>query len=183
MGAAIIPAGLTLLSGGVSAYGRYREGQEAAEAAERNREMALLMARDAIERGQARAGQHRTQGRKVASAQRVLAGAAGTEGGRLEQSTMAMAEMDATQAINNAVREAWGLKTQAAHLQEQADKARRAGNIAAGATILTSAIGAGAQGYGPFHDWLRTSDRAVVEETIEEVWGPGFESLAKKRRK
>lgn len=160
MGAAI-PIGLAVIGGGISAYGKYKEGQDAADAAMQNRQFALMAARDATIRGQEKAGMYRAEGSRVIGAQRVAAGASGTavdsdSSVALQESTRALSEMDALQARNNAAREAWGYTVQADQFRDQAKRLRSSSRWAAAGSLLGTAGSVGSAGYGAYQDWTKS---------------------------
>ena len=76
---------------------------------------------------------------------RLAAGGANVAGGsalQLLMGTAGVGEQEIQTITNNAAREAWGLRIQAADQRSQATFARNAGLYGAGSTLLTGAAGA-----------------------------------------
>lgn len=98
-------------------------------------------------RGEQAAGRKEMQGGQLQASQTAEFAASGVSvaSGSVADvvgSTAAVTELDAQMIRNNAVRDAFGLTTQAKQLRRQARYTRQAGDAAATADILGGAIGA-----------------------------------------
>jgi hypothetical protein len=129
----------------VQAYASHKAGQAEGRIAGENARLAILQGQDAVSRGAIEAGAIRSAG--YATANRALAGVAAsgvetTTGSpaNIFSSSIVNAERDASTAMANAVREAWGFRVEAQNYQAQAKRARRTG--------VLGAIGAGISGIG-----------------------------------
>lgn len=153
--AAVSGIGLGAVGSGISAYGSYKEGQEAGAAADQNARLVRLQARDVMQRGQAEAGAARMEGTKVIAEQKTAIAAAGVDpsvgsAADLAGASRANSELDAATIRNNAAREAWGLQAQAKELTKQGDRARQAGKFGAAGGILGGAAGTAQGIYSTF---------------------------------
>lgn len=128
-----------------SAFGQYQAGQYNSDVARFNERIARMQARDAWERGLEAVGRHRQSVRKLIGSQRAALAAQGVDvndGSALavQQDTIALGEQDALTIRNNAAREAWGFRVQAAGYRSAAGMARREGMFGAAGTILGGAV-------------------------------------------
>lgn len=135
---------------GISAYSAVQQGKSAKDAADYNAGMDELKARDSLIRGANEAAAKREQGRRVAGAQREGAAMSGVSidtGTPLSllTETAGLSELDAQRSMNEARREAWGLKEQAKQGRYQGKMSQRGGYLTGAGTFLSSA---GAAYYG-----------------------------------
>lgn len=124
----------------ISEQGKYESRQLRS-----NAEIAKLQAQDAIRRGEKEEQDHRKQVRKLISRQRAIMGAQGLdlESGtalQLQEETASLGALDALTIRNNAYREAWGYKAQAANLQSQSRFERLSARGRAQSTLLTGGL-------------------------------------------
>lgn len=122
---AILATGV-LASAGMQAYSQYQSGKFNADVANQNARQNEQAANDAINRGNAEAEKQRSRARQLAGSQAATMSASGLDlssSGALDMfgDTAAMGELDALTLVNNASREAYGLRMQAANdrLQEK----------------------------------------------------------------
>lgn len=147
------PAALFMMTaGGVGATGDIMAGREAYKAGMHNAALAEIEADDALRRGGEEETRYRRDLAQIAGTQRAAIGArnvtaTGTALDMLEDTAMLGAE-DITTIRNNAAREAFGLRSQAAESRRQARSLRRNSLVKAGSTLLTG----GAQAYGIWKD-------------------------------
>lgn len=133
---------LTQLGGAFySAYQQKEEAEKAAKIAEKNKAAAERAASDAIARGGLQASAIRHQGTRMIGAQRAGFAAQGVDissGSALEIQgmTRVMSEYDAALAQNNAMREAWGYRTEGENFSAQAAALKTAGTNQAIGTLL-----------------------------------------------
>lgn len=118
-----------------------------------NSDFAEMQGRDAIARGDVQAGKIKKGARQVVGAQRAALAAQGIDissGSALDvqRETETLGELDAIQARNNAWREAWGYKVEAAQASAQGQMAMIAGKATAKATLMTGGAQAAGQLYG-----------------------------------
>lgn len=131
-----------------TAYGQIQQGKAAEKAAEYNAEVANMQAKDAINRGNIEAEAQRTKEAKVAGAQRAAAGASGAvvDSGSFADvvlDTVTTGERDAQTIRTNAMRQAWGLESQADIDLYSGRQAKAASQTAAAGTLLTGASSVG----------------------------------------
>lgn len=142
---ALIVAGAT-----VGAYGEYQQGQYAAAQGRENARVANMQAEDSLRRGAIEEDQQRSRMRAILGSQRAAMGANGTTASGtnlgLLAETAQFGEVDALTIRNNAAREAFGYKNQAAQELNAGRNAKRAGTMGAFSTLLTG----GAQAFGSF---------------------------------
>ncbi|OBU04840.1 hypothetical protein [Morganella psychrotolerans] len=134
-------------TGAMQAYSQYTSGKFNADVANQNAKLSDAAADDAVNRGNADAEKQRTRARQLAGTQAATMSANGVDlgaGGALDifGDTAAMGELDALTVMNNASREAYGHKLQAANDRLNAKMSRRQGNIGAIGTILTTPLSA-----------------------------------------
>ena len=116
---------------------------------ESNAALADASAADAYQRGATTEGKVRMRGGQMEAAQKADFAASGVDvhSGSVADvvgSTGAISELDAQIAKNNAAREAFGFKTQASNLRQQAGYLRDEGDM----QEIESVLGGVAQGYG-----------------------------------
>lgn len=140
---AILATGI-LASAGMQAYSQYQSGKFNADVANQNARQNEQAANDAINRGNAEAEKQRSRARQLAGSQAATMSASGLDlsSSALDMfgDTAAMGELDALTLVNNASREAYGLRMQAANDRLQGKMARREGNFGAATTLLTAPI-------------------------------------------
>jgi hypothetical protein len=135
----------------MSAYGAYQQGQTAKKIAKYNADVANYSAEDAMKRGSIEADQQRARARQIAASQRAAMGASGVESdtgtfGKVLEQTATMGELDARTIEANAMREAWGLRSQAKISQYEGASRAQAGGLEAFGTLL----GGAAKTYGVY---------------------------------
>lgn len=134
-----------LASAGMQAYGQYQSGKFNADVSNQNARQNENAANDSINRGNAEAEKQRSRSRQLAGSQAAAMSASGLDlssAGALDMfgDTAAMGELDSLTLVNNAQREAYGLRMQAANDRLQAKMSRREGNFGAATTLLTAPI-------------------------------------------
>lgn len=92
---------------------------------EENKRLALQAAADAVIRGSQEAARTRMAATQMMGRQKVAFGASGVDAtvgtaAQVQAGTRMMSELDALTLENNAVREAWGYRSQAEHFGRQA---------------------------------------------------------------
>jgi hypothetical protein len=133
----------TLAGGLLSGIGQIQQGKAQQEAYNANAKTQRLQALDAERRGSIEEGQQRQRVNQVLGAQQARQGGSGVVAGQ-DTGADVLAESaeygarDAATIRVNAVREAWGLRTQAANDQAQGRAAGQAGYARAGSTFLSS---------------------------------------------
>lgn len=138
----------------MTAYGQIQQGEAAQKAAEYNAEVANMQAKDAINRGNIEAEKQRLKAQQVAGAQRAAMGASGAQvdSGSFADillDTATTGEKDAQTIRTNAMRQAWGLESQAEIDLYQGKQAKQAAYMQAGGTLLTgTATAASRMGWG-----------------------------------
>lgn len=142
-----IIAGATLALGAMSAYNQYQQGKYESSVAKQNAQVAEAQADDAINRGNIEADRRRSQMRQQLGTQAATMAASGgdlSSGSSLDifGDTAQYGELDALTTVNNAQREAYGYQVQAANYKNQANAARKQGNMGALTTLLTAPINA-----------------------------------------
>lgn len=141
-----------LFSTGMQARGIREQAQDDAEALDENARLSRIAASDALLRGTQEAARARMAGTQAIGAQQVAFGASGIDGSVGSAAALAVdsrvqSELDAKRLVNNAAREAWGLKRQASMYERQSKQALRAGRRAADGAVLGGLAGA-TQNYG-----------------------------------
>lgn len=126
----VIPIAIAAGAAIVKGYGAYASAQSEGQAARAAEASARYQQRDALERGADAAGEARTEGTRVAGAQRAATAANGVElssgsASTLFSTTSLLAEEDAATARANASREAWGHAYEAETARYQQKVARR----------------------------------------------------------
>lgn len=134
-----------LVSSGMQAYSQSQSGKFNANIANQNAKQNDRAADDSINRGNAEAEKQRSRTRQLAGTQAATLSANGLDlaaGGALDMlgDTAAMGELDSLTLVNNAQREAYGYRMQAANDRLSAKMSRREGNFGAATTILTAPL-------------------------------------------
>lgn len=129
-----LSAPLNLLGTGINLA---NENNDTAE----NVKLAHAAAADAIARGNADAARARMQATQMIARQKVAFASSGVDASvgtaaEAGASTRMFSELDAQTLKNNAAREAWGFKKQAAAMERQQDLRNRGGMVSAGGTAL-----------------------------------------------
>lgn len=140
----IIALVATVIGTGVSTYAAVEAGNAQKDAAEYNAEMGRMKAADALQRGSIEGAAKRDRARRVASAQAegaAMSGVAIDSGTPLAllTETAGIGELDALRSVNNAQREAWGLKAQGDLDVFQGRAAQRSGYLNGAGTFLNGA--------------------------------------------
>ncbi|UPY96265.1 MULTISPECIES: hypothetical protein [Pectobacterium] len=141
----------SLATSGISAFSGYQSGRENAKVAEQNAELMRTAANDTMNRGNADADRVRNRYRQMAGTQAATIAAGGGDlsaGTSLDilGDTAATGELDAMTTLNNADREAYGYRMQAANYDAQAQQSRKQGAMGAFTTLLTAPL----QAYGAY---------------------------------
>lgn len=137
-----ISTGLQVAGAVSGAFGSYQQAKSAQAVAANNAKLAEWQAQDAITRGQRSEQAQRMKVAQLKGSQRASMAARGLdlgEGSALSilQDTDYMGEVDATTIRDNATREAWAYRNQAAQYKSQADSMSPFGS--AFGTLLTGA--------------------------------------------
>ncbi len=148
--------GMTLLGGLTTALANREADKANANSLEWNASIADLQAQDAIDRGNEAVGQSRIAFRTLLGQQRAAYSDQGIQldtgsAAEVQTETAVIGEHEAQIVANNAAREAWGYRTQAAGARIQANAIRAGMN---GRTIGTL-LGAGAQASGMGYQMAR----------------------------
>lgn len=143
----VIAGGAVMALGAFQAYNQYQTGKYEASVAKQNAKVAEAQADDSINRGNVEAERRRTQMRQQLGTQAATMAASGgdlSSGSSLDifGDTAQYGELDALTTVNNAQREAYGYQVQAANYKNQANAARKQGNMGALTTLLTAPINA-----------------------------------------
>lgn len=137
-------------AGGLTAYGQYQSGRANDRLARQNARIAEAQAEDALVRGEQDVTRRRIKTEGQIGAQRARLAAQGVDinvgsAAEIQAETAALSELDVVTIRNNAAREAWGYRTQAADYRARGRIARTEGTYDALGTLLTT--GARAGGY------------------------------------
>lgn len=152
IGSALEPmAGIfSAIGTGVSGYNQARasaaEGAYYKQIYDANANLMNIQAADAIERGEKAATEHKKATKRLIGAQRAAMAAQGIDiddGSALDvqMDTAGLGAMDALEIKNNAWREAWGYKVQAANYTSQGVYADLTAKNKSRNTILTTGLG------------------------------------------
>lgn len=151
--ATILPLIAQAAGSGLSLYGAWKGGQEAKSAGNYNARVLEYAADDAINRGNVEAADIKTKTKRLIGAQRANLAASGADVSsgtalELQVESAGMGELDALRALNNAQREASGLKSEANLARKQGRNAARAANLSMAGSLISSgtAIYGAAQG-------------------------------------
>jgi len=126
----------------MSAYASEQQAQDARNLAAYNKQVSDYQAQDTLDRGAVEEQKQREKVRQFMGSQRAAMGASGVEvasgsfGDVLQQSA-AMGERDALTIRNNAMRAAWGYRTQSAAEQFEGEARARAYEGQAVGSLLT----------------------------------------------
>lgn len=136
--------GVMAVGTGLSAYGKAQSGREARSIGDMNAMIAEYQAEDAITRGQFNEKRQRQTTEKVIGSQRAGFAAGGVDvnsGSALNTQADAayLGELDALTIRQNAAKEAWGFKVQAAGSRYQGKNAEREGYMGAANTVISGA--------------------------------------------
>lgn len=131
----------------ISMYGQIKQGETQAEISNANAAALDTQAQRVAEAGSIKEQAHRAEVQKLLSAQTAQAGASGADVASqsfkgVMEDTAVGGEFDALQLRTNALRDAWGLQTQAKGLRWAGSAARQAGYMGAAGSALTGFIGA-----------------------------------------
>lgn len=142
---AVIGGGIGLISGLFGASAEEEAAAEAKRQALRNKAIADMAAKDAVDRGEAAIGRHKLQVGQLQGRQRAALGASGVVGSEgsardIQADTAGMAQLDQLTMRANAAREAWGFKMQGEGIMAQ----QRANEQRAEDSQFSEFIGAGA---------------------------------------
>lgn len=145
---AALAIGTGLAGTAVSAYSQIAAGNYNASVANQNAKNLDQSARDTIDRGETAAARSGVATQRLLGSQRAAAAASGIDAGSgsaldILVSTAGIGELDAQTIRNNAAREAWGLRSEAAAQRAQGRFAKSAGKFGAGSTLLTGLASAG----------------------------------------
>lgn len=168
------------IGGGVtSAIGNYYSSatqkinlQGAAGIADTNARIAELGAQSALYQGQQQVGALTMRAGQIKSSQRAAMAANGIDLGvgnaaEVQASTDIMKEIDANTLTSNAVRSAWGYRTQAVNYQNEAiTKRGAAGSISPGGSAFSSMLGSAGSVAGP---WYSLNKSGALKGTMFEL--------------
>lgn len=151
--AGIVAAGASVAGGISEAQAAEAQGDFARAQAEENARLAEAQAADIETRGQKEAGQFRRKVRGVVGSQRAALAAQGIDIGSgtakdIAEETAAIGEQEASQIRINAIRQAFGVRTQAINTRAQGEFDQIAGKSAASSALLTGGLGAISSGLG-----------------------------------
>ncbi len=140
---AAIPMIISAVQGVSQAQQQEEEGAVQQQIANYNAGVAEMQASDAQRRGIMEAGERRTQTRQQIGRQRTAIAGSGVDvssGSALDifADTAAYGELDAQTIQSNAMREAYGYRTQSSNQQFQGGLARQAGQNRSQSTLLTT---------------------------------------------
>lgn len=146
-----IALGANVVGAGLQAYGQISAGNQNAKIANANAANLELSAKDAEQRARADGEILRQQVGQTIGQQRAGLSAANVDISRgsasnLISDTAGAGELELARTLNNAAREAYGLKTQAAFVRNEGQMAKRMGYLGAASTLLTSASNTFGQG-------------------------------------
>lgn len=145
----------TILMGGAAltqAIGQAQQGRAERDVLNNNANAALMQAQDARERGAVEEQAFRGKLKRMQGTQQAAMAASGVDPSSqsfqaIASDTAQMGEMDARTIRANAMREAYGLTTQAENLRMQGAKAEKLGRAQAYGTALTGLTQAGLNHY------------------------------------
>lgn len=136
--------GVVAMGTAASAYGKLRAGADTKGIYDQNASFAERQAQDAEQRGEIDAGRMRRKTEQVIGAQRTSLAAQGVDVNRgsaldVQADAAYLGELDALTIKNNAAKEAWGFRVQAADYKNRGKIAKREGEFGAFTTVLGSA--------------------------------------------
>lgn len=130
-----------LIGGALKAYGIYSDSQDEAAGQERNALTSEMAAGDSLQRGARQEGLARMMASRVQGEQVAAIGTSGVDGPtsmEMLSDSRLISELDAQTIRNNAAREAWGYRVQAAASRYAAGRTRQRGALGAASSILGS---------------------------------------------
>lgn len=132
------------ISASIGGYSAVAAGENAEETADFNAEMQKRTADDALQRGSIDAADKRQETRQMIARQHAAQAASGfdtTQGtaGLIMDETAGMGELDALKILNNAQRQASGLKASAELEMFKGNAASSAGKMNAAGSVISSA--------------------------------------------
>ena len=145
---------MTLISTGVTAYGQIQKGQAESDMQNYNANIATQRADEANQTGVAQADLQRDKVRQIEGQQTSQMGGSGaiagsgTFGNVLDQ-TAKFGELDAQTIRSNAMKQAWGLQTQAVGDELAGSYARQGAMYGAAGSLLSGSVNA----YGVGTNW------------------------------
>lgn len=136
-----VAAVMAVAAAGTSAYSAVAAGENAKDTADYNAKIAENAARDANERGAIAAAEQRARTRQMTARQNAAMSSGGLDASTgtpldIQTETAGMGELDALRIVNNAQRQAAGLKAQADLDLFKGNAARTAGYFGAAGSIL-----------------------------------------------
>lgn len=153
-GSSSLLTGAALAGTAMTAYGQIQKGKAEGEMADYNANVTTQRSNEALQMGSIAEEQQRNKVRQVEGSQTAAMGASGAVAGSgsfgsvLDQ-TSQFGEMDALTVRNNALKQAWGLQTQAVGDQLQGSYARQGAGISAMGSLLSGSVNA----YGVGTNW------------------------------
>ncbi|WPA90687.1 hypothetical protein QS795_009265 [Providencia zhijiangensis] len=164
-----VMAGIAIGSSLLQATSQSKDAKFQSQMAETNAQINEQAANDSINRGNAEAEKQRSRTRQLAGSQAAAMSASGLDlssSGALDifGDTAAMGELDALTMVNNAQREAYGLRMQAANDRLQGEMAKKQGNNGMMQTLLTTplkAYGAYQMAGGTWNPFSGTATKAA----------------------
>lgn len=156
-----------------SAYNQYQTGKAQNNMAKVQARMSEDQARDAIDRGAVAEAEHRRKVSQFKGQQRSVLAASGVEldsgsASDLQADTAMLGELDALTIRNNAEREAYGYRSNAASSRFEGAQAQRAGTMSAGGTLL-----GGLGGELVSSKWY-DSKSALTTSTLGSTWSEPY---------
>jgi len=151
-------AGASLIQGEAEAGAAREAGRFAEQQGEQNARLLEAQAERTEQQGGKEAGLFRRKVRGVIGSQRAALAAQGLDVGSgtaldLQEETAKFGEIDATQIRKNAIRSAFGLRSEAGNARDQGQLGRITGRSRAASALLTggiNALGSGARAYEAF---------------------------------
>jgi|GEM_PF-2254878 len=153
-GSSSLLTGAALAGTAATAYGQVQKGKAESDMANYNANVATQRSNEALQMGSIAEEQQRNKVRQVEGQQTAAMGASGAVAGSgsfgsvLDQ-TSQFGELDALTIRNNALKQAWGLQTQAVGDQLQGSYARQGAGISAAGSLLSGSVNA----YGVGTNW------------------------------
>ena len=137
----------------ISGYFDFRQSQQAQRSAEFNASMLDLQAQDAISRGELETTNRRQIGKSILGQQRAGYSGQGVDvssgtAAILQEQTGQMAEEDAMRIKLDAMRQAWGLRSQASMMRWEADQNLSTARKKAVAGVVTGVAQGAMMGMG-----------------------------------
>jgi hypothetical protein len=140
----VAAAAATAIGGGIKAFGQVQAGRQNDAIAKANANSLEMSAKDAEARARLDGEILRQQIAERVGQQRAGFAAANVDISRgsaanLSIDTAGIGELELNRTLNNAAREAYGMRTQAAITRAEGKNAKAMGYLGAGATLLTTA--------------------------------------------